>query len=155
VSTQPGRFLEDFAPGQVLDHPFGRTVLEADCIWFSLLTCNPHQLHTNADFVAKQGLERMPVANAFTLSVALGLAVVDVSLNAVANVEWNDITFPLPVFAGDTIYARTEVLAVDVDAGVDGDRGALTVRTTARNQRDDVVAVFTRTMVIRRRETAQ
>lgn len=146
MSTLPGRFLEDFTPGQVVDHPFGRTVLEADCVWFSLLTCNPHQLHTNADFVSKRGLDRLPLANAFTLALALGLSVMDVSLNAVANVEWNDITFPVPVFAGDTVYARSEILDVSRDA--DADRGELTVRTTARNQDGDVVVVFTRTMVV-------
>ena len=149
MSTMPGRFLEDFSPGQVLDHPFGRTVLEADCVWFSLLTCNPHQLHTNADFVAKRGLERLPAANTLTLAIALGLSVIDVSLNAVANAEWNDITFPAPVFAGDTVYSRSEV--VDVSTHADADRGKLTVRTTARNQDDDVVAVFTRTMIVLQR----
>lgn len=151
MSTAPGRFLEDFSPDQVLDHPFGRTVVETDCVWFSLLTCNPHQLHTNADFVAKRGLERIPAANALTLAVALGLSVVDVSLNAVANVEWSDITFPAPVFAGDTIYSSSEIL--DVSTHADEDRGELTVRTTARNQDGDIVALFTRTLIVLQRGT--
>ena len=150
IDDQPGRFFEDFHVGDAFRHPFGRTILEADAVWFALLTGNPHQLHSNFDHSARSGFERPLVVSTLTLSVVAGLSVVDLSLNATANLVWTDVRFPAPVFVGDTLYSSSAVLAVRPS-----DRpgsGEVTVRTTGTNQEGTVVVEFERTFLVRVRD---
>lgn len=112
TAGQHGRFLEDFAVGDVYRHWPGRTVTESDNISFSLLTMNRHPMHCDAHFAAQSEFGKPLVNSGLTLAIVLGMTVDDVSLNAVANLGWKEIKLTAPVFPGDTIYARSEVLAV-------------------------------------------
>src|SRR5439155_6272367 len=105
-----GRFLEDFAPGDVYRSRLGRTVSETDNTWFTLLTMNTNQMHFNAPYAERTEFGQPLVVSTLTLAVVLGLSVADTSENAVANLGWGDIRLPKPVFAGDTVWAESEVL---------------------------------------------
>ncbi len=105
-----GRSYEDFGIGDVYEHRPGRTLTQNDNTWFTLLTMNTHPLHFDAAFAEKTEFGRPLMNSTFTLAVVAGMSVSDVSQKAVANLGWTDIKLTAPVFAGDTIYAETEVL---------------------------------------------
>ena len=142
-----GRFLEDFAVGDVYRHAHGRTITETDNTWFTLLTNNTHDIHFNADYAAKTEFGRPLVVSTLTLAIVTGLSVADVSHNAVANLAWTDIQLPAPVFAGDTIYAESEVLEVRPSNSRPG-QGIVRVRTRGFNQRDETVITYERTVLV-------
>lgn len=106
-----GRCYEDFEVGDVYEHRPGRTITEADNIHFSLLTMNRHPLHSNSDYASKTEFGKPLVNSTLTLAIVTGMTVDDVSYKATANLGWKDIKLTAPVFAGDTIYARTKVMA--------------------------------------------
>ena len=93
VPAQLGRFFEDFEVGTTYQHPFGRTISEADSTWFTLLTCNTNQNHFNADLAQSNPITegRIIVNSGLTVALVLGLSVIDMSQNAVANLGWTDI----------------------------------------------------------------
>lgn len=106
-----GLFFEEFTVGQVFDHEIRRTVLEADNMWFSALTYNPAQIHIDHDYAASTEFGKPLVNSLFTLGLVIGLSVQDTTLGTtVGNLGMSETTFPKPVFAGDTIRARTTVL---------------------------------------------
>lgn len=142
-----GRFLEDFAVGDVYEHAHGRTISEADNTWFSLVTNNPHDLHSNADYASRTEFGKPLVVSTLTLAIVTGLSVPDVSQNAVANLGWDEVRLVAPVFAGDTLYARSEVLEVRHSQSRPG-QGIVRVRTTGRNQQGETVITFERTVLI-------
>jgi itaconyl-CoA hydratase len=142
-----GRFLEDFVVGDVYEHSHGRTVSEADNTWFSLLTNNPHDLHSNADYASRTEFGRPLVVSTLTLAIVTGLSVPDVSQNAVANLGWDEVRLVAPVFAGDTLYARSEVLEVRPSRSRP-DQGIVRVRTTGRNQRGETVITYERAVLV-------
>ena len=102
-----GRFYDDFEVGDVYQHPFGRTITETDNAWFTLLTCNTNQMHFNSHLSSQNPITggRIIVVSGFTVGLVLGLTVIDMSQNAVANLGWNNIKLTHPVYVGDTIYA--------------------------------------------------
>ena len=112
VDGWQGRFLEDFVVGDVYRHSHGRTITQTDNTWFTLLTNNTHDIHFNADYASRTEFGRPLVVSTLTLAVVTGLSVEDVSRNAVANLGWDEVRCPAPVFAGDTLYAESEVLEV-------------------------------------------
>lgn len=142
-----GRYLDDFEVGDVYQHHFGRTVTEADNIWFTLLTNNVHQVHYNVDYAKKTEFGRPLVVSTLTLAIVTGLSVLDVSMNAVANLGWNDVRLTAPVFAGDTLYAESEVLSVRPSQSRP-DQGVVTVRTRGFNQDGKTVMTFERAVLI-------
>ena len=105
-----GRVFEDFAVGDVYEHPLGRTVLDADNVWFSCLTMNTNPIHFDAEYASRTEFGKPLVNSCFTLALVTGQSVVDLTRNAVANLGWDAVRLPHPVFAGDTIYSRSEVL---------------------------------------------
>ena len=105
-----GRYFEDFEVGDIYEHRPGRTLTDADNIQFSLLTMNRHPLHSNHDFAARTEFKRPLVNSALTLAIVTGMTVDDVSYKATANLGWREVKLSAPVFAGETIYARTKVL---------------------------------------------
>ena len=107
-----GRYLEDFEVGDIYEHRPGRTVTEVDNIQFSLVTMNSHPLHCDHAFAEKSEFGRPLVNSGLTLAIVLGMTVNDVSAKAIANLGWKEIRLINPVFPGDTIYARSEVLDV-------------------------------------------
>ena len=107
-----GRYLEDFEVGHIYEHRPGRTITEADNISFSLMTMNRHPMHCDSAFAAKSEFGKPLVNSGLTLAIVLGMTVDDVSAQAIANLGWDNIKLTAPVFPGDTIYARSEVMAV-------------------------------------------
>jgi itaconyl-CoA hydratase len=148
-----GRFLEDFRVGDVYRHAGGRTLSETDNTWFTLLTSNTHPIHVNADYAARTEFGRPLVVSTLTLAVVTGLSVEDVSRNAVANLGWTDVRLTAPVFAGDTLYAESEVLEVRHSRSRPG-QGIVRVRTRGFNQRSDSVITFERTVLVYSRAAA-
>ncbi len=142
-----GRFLEDFVVGDTYRHRSGRTITETDNTWFSLLTCNANQIHINADYAARTEFGRPLVVSTLTLAIVTGLSVPDVSQNAVANLGWDSVRLPAPVFAGDTLYASSDVLEVRSSRSRPG-QGIVRVRTRGYNQRDETVIEFERTVLV-------
>ena len=141
-----GRYFEDMDVGDVYRSRLGRTLDETDNTWFTLLTCNTNQVHFNAEFAAKTPFGRPLVNSCLTLSVVVGLTVADTSENAMANLSWESIKLPNPVYAGDTIWAESEVL--DKRESRQGDRGIVSVETVAVNQRGEQVLTFTRHVLV-------
>jgi acyl dehydratase len=151
VTTQwQGRFFEDFSVGDVYRSRLGRTVTETDNIWFTLLTMNTNQMHFNRSFAERTEFGQPLIVSTLTLAIVLGLSVADTSENAVANLGWGAITLPSPVFAGDTLWAESEILAVR-ESRSRQNCGIVEVRTRGINQRAEVVIEFTRSFMVFKR----
>jgi acyl dehydratase len=145
-----GRFFEDFTVGDRYRHPLGRTITETDNIWFTLLTNNTHQVHFNADYASRTEFKQPLVVSTLTLAIVTGLSVGDVSQNSVANLGWDKVRLPNPVFAGDTIYAESEVLEARPSKSRPTN-GVVRVRTRGFNQRGETVIEYERTVLVYRR----
>lgn len=148
-----GRFLEDFHVGDRYRHSHGRTISETDNTWFTLLTNNSHDVHYNVDYASRTEFGRPLVVSTLTLAIVTGLSVEDVSRNSVANLGWENVTLPAPVFAGDTIYAESEVLEVRESRSRPG-QGIVRVHTRGFNQDDVTVLEFDRTVLVYAKDAA-
>lgn len=140
------RAYDELEVGAVYRSRFGRTVLDADNVWFTLLTMNTNPIHFDAEHAAKSDWGRLLVDSTFTLALVTGLSVADVSERAV-NLGWREVRLPAPVYSGDTIRAETEVLSKRESESRPG-QGIVTVRTRGLNQRDEVVIEFERTIMV-------
>ena len=148
-----GRFFEDMEIGAVNRSRLGRTVEQTDNTWFTLLTNNTNQVHFNDEFAAATEFGRPLVNSCLTLSIVVGLSVADTSENAMANLGWDSISMPKPVFAGDTLWAESEVLSKR-ESRSRPDRGIIGIRTRGINQRGETVIEFRRTFMMYRRTAA-
>jgi acyl dehydratase len=142
-----GRYFEEFTVGDVYEHRPGKTVLESDNHLFTLLTLNTHPLHFDAEYGAATEFGRNLVVSTYTLSLLIGMSVSDISQKTIANLGMDEVKFTSPVFAGDTLYAESEVLEKRTSASRPG-QGIVTVRTTGKNQKGEVVCTFKRSMLI-------
>jgi itaconyl-CoA hydratase len=142
-----GRYFEDFTIGDVYEHRPGKTILESDNHLFTLLTLNTHPLHFDAEYGKMTEFGRNLVVSPYTLSLLIGMSVSDCSQKTIANLGMDEVKFTAPVFAGDTLYAESEVLAKRESNSRPG-QGIVTIRTTGRNNRDEVVCTFRRSMLI-------
>lgn len=142
-----GRYFEDFVVGDVYEHRPGKTVTEYDNHLFTLLTLNTHPLHFDAEYAKGSEFGRNLVVSTYTLSLLIGMSVTDCSQKTIANLGMDDVKFTAPVFAGDTLYAESEVLAKRESASRPG-QGIVTIRTTGKNQRGETVCTFVRNMLI-------
>jgi itaconyl-CoA hydratase len=142
--------LEDFDVGNVFRSRLGRTVTEADNVWFTCLTMNTNQSHFNREHAGRTRFGQPRVNSCLTLALVTGLSVPDTSEDAIANLSWSDVRLPAPVFVGDTLWAETEVLEVRPSRSND-DAGAVTVRSRGINQRGETVIEFIRTFMVHRR----
>ena len=142
-----GRVFEDFQVGDVYEHPLGRTILEADNIWFTCLTMNTNPIHFDGEYARQTEFKKRLVNSCFTLSLVTGQSVIDLTMNAVANLGWDDVRLPHPVFEGDTIYARSEVLETR-ESKSRPKVGIVRVKTTGMNQDAVAVIEFTRTFMV-------
>ncbi|WP_407571707.1 MaoC family dehydratase [Deinococcus altitudinis] len=154
TSTHPeqiyaGRCFEDFRVGQVIEHPLGRTVTQTDNIWFTLLTGNTNPLHFDVHYAAHTEFGRPLINSAFTVALVTGLSVADMSQNAV-NLGWDEVRLPHPLFEGDTLYARSEVLELR-ESRSRPHQGVLSFRSSGYNQSGVVVLEFKRTVLVYRR----
>jgi itaconyl-CoA hydratase len=145
-----GRYLEDFKVGDVYEHRPGRTISEADNTWFTLLSMNKNPLHFDAAYAAKTEFGRPLVDSCLTLSIVTGMSVSDVSQKAVANLGWDKVRLTAPVFAGDTIYAESEVLAAR-ESRSRPTQGIVTVRTTGRKADGTEFMSFERSILVPKR----
>ena len=145
-----GRHLEDFAVGDVYEHRPGRTISEADNTWFSLLTMNTHPIHLDAAYAAKSEFGKPLVNSALTLAMVVGMSVSDLSQKSIANLGWDNIRLTAPVFAGDTIYAESEILAVR-DSRSRPNQGIVTARTTGTKSDGTVFMTYERSMLVPKR----
>ena len=145
-----GRYFEDFEVGDVYRHGLGRTVTQADNIWFTLLTQNTARVHFDAHYAAQTEFGRPLVNSAFTIALVTGQSVNDVSYNVMANLGWDEVRLPNPLFEGDTVYSSSEVLTLR-ESRSRPEVGIVTVRTTGTNQDGTVVITFSRTVMVYRR----
>jgi itaconyl-CoA hydratase len=142
-----GRCYEEFTVGDVYEHRPGRTLSEADNTWFTLLTMNTHPLHFDAAYAAKTEFGRPIVNSCLTLAVVVGMSVSDVSQKAIANLGWNDIRLLAPVYAGDTLYAESEVIDKR-ESKSRPTQGIVTVRTLGRKADGTAVISFERVLLV-------
>ena len=145
-----GRFYEDFEIGDVYRHPLGRTVTQVDNIWFTLLTQNTNPIHFDQRYAAQTEFKRPLVNSTFTLALVTGQSVTDLSQNVMANLGWDEVRMPHPVFEGDTIYSRSEVLEKR-ESKSRPNVGIVKVKTTGFNQDGVTVIEFLRTFMVFRR----
>ena len=145
-----GRYFEEFKVGDVYEHRPGRTISEADNTWFTLLTMNQHPLHFDAAYAARTEFGRPLVNSCLTLAMVTGMSVSDLSQKAVANLGWDKVRLTAPVFAGDTIYAESEVLEVR-DSKSRPKQGIVTVRTTGKKADGTVIMTFERAILVPKR----
>lgn len=149
-----GLYFEEFHAGQKFVHPWSRTVTEMDNTLFSLLTMNPQPLHLDAHFSAQTEWGQRLFNSLYTLGILVGMTVNDTTLGTtVANLGMSDVRFPRPVFHGDTLRARTQVVSVRASASRP-ESGLVEFEHTGLNQRDEVVAVCRRTALMRRKPAA-
>lgn len=145
-----GRFFEDFEIGDVYEHPLGRTVTTVDNMWFSLLTQNTAPIHFDHHYAAHTEFGRPLVDSTFTVALVTGQSVTDVSQNVFANLGWDEIRLPNPVFEGDTIYSRSQVLEAR-ESNSRPEVGIVKVETIGYNQDGAVVIRFKRTIMVYKR----
>ncbi len=146
-----GRVYEDFEVGDIYRHPVGRTVIDADNIWFTLLTQNNNPIHFDRAYAAKTEFGQPLVDSTFTLALVTGQSIIDLGLNVMANLGWDEVRLPAPVFEGDTIYSQSEVLATR-ESKSRPNVGIVTVKTVGFNQDGTVVIEFKRTFMVYRRD---
>ena len=149
MATKPGwtgRVFEDFSVGDVYEHPLGRTILPADNVWFSCMTLNANPIHFDAEYAGRTEFKKPLVNSCLTLAIVTGQSVTDLSQNAMANLGWDEVRMPHPVFEGDTIYSISEVLETR-ESKSRPNVGLVRVRTTGVNQEGTTVLEFKRTFM--------
>lgn len=110
-SSWQGRYYEDFDVGDVYKHPYGRTVTETDDVWFTNVTMNTNSIHFNEVYASETEFGERLVNGTFVIALAIGMSVIDVSMNATANLGYDEVRHHGPVFHGDTVFAESEVVS--------------------------------------------
>jgi acyl dehydratase len=147
----PGKYYEDLEIGAHFKHQLGRTITEMDNVLFSALTMNTQPLHLNEDFASKTHYGERIVNGIFTLGLVVGLAVGELTEGTiVANLGYERVIHPHPVYHGDTIYAETEVLEKR-ESQSNPDRGIVRLKHTGHNQDGEIVIVVERTVLFLKR----
>lgn len=151
----PGLFFDELHVGQVFQHPIRRTITEADNVWFSALTHNPAQLHLDEEYCRTETQYGQRLVNScFTLGLMTGISVGDTTLGtAIANLGWDEVRFPKPLFHGDTVRIETEVLELR-ESKSRPDAGIVVFMHRCFNQKSELVAHCKRTGLQRRKPTA-
>ncbi len=145
-----GLYYEQFSVGQEFEHPWTRTVTEMDNVLFTNLTMNVQPLHLDAEFAAKTEFGKPLVNSIFTLGWMVGVSVNDTTIGTtVGNLGFTEVRFPKPVFHGDTLHARTKVLAMR-ESKSRPDVGILEFEHTCYNQRGEMVAICKRQGLMRK-----
>jgi itaconyl-CoA hydratase len=144
-----GRWFEDFQVGDEYRHALAKTVTSADNRWFTHLTLNTNPIHFDETYAAQTSFGRPLVNSCFTLALITGISVTDVSQNAFANLGWDEVRLPAPVFEGDTLSAESEVIEVRPSRSRPS-VGLVRVRTRGRNQDGVVVIEFLRSILVYR-----
>jgi acyl dehydratase len=152
----PGLYFDELVVGQVFRHPIRRTITEADNVWFSAITHNPAALHLDEEYCRTQTEYGQRLVNsAFTLALMVGISVGDTTLGtAVANLGWDEVRFPKPLFHGDTVRVETEVVELRGSKSRPN-QGIVTFLHRAYNQRDELVAHCRRSGLQLKRPTTE
>ena len=146
-----GRYFDEWAVGEKIAHELHRTVTEADNLIFTVLSHNPQPLHLDAEYAARTEFGRVVVNGIFTFGLTVGLSVGDTTLGTlVANLGYDKVIMPKPVFIGDTLNTLTEVVELRT-SNSRPDAGIVTFRHTTRNQRGETVCECLRTALVARR----
>ncbi len=145
-----GRYYEEFTLGDVYEHRPGRTVTEVDNIWFTALTMNTHPIHFDHAYAAKSEFGRPLVNSTLTLAIVAGMSVSDTSQKAIANLGWDKIRLVAPVFAGDTLYAESEVLETR-ESRSRPTQGIVRIKTTGRKADGTVFLTCERVFLVPKR----
>ena len=147
----PGLYFEEFSVGQIIHHPIRRTVTEADNVIATTMTHNPAALHLDAHYMKDTEFGQPLVNSCLTLSLMVGISVNETThLTAVANLGWDEVRFPKPVFHGDTLRIETEVLELR-DSKSRPDNGIVVFAHRAFNQDDELVAHCKRSALMLRK----
>ncbi|UHQ98586.1 MaoC family dehydratase (plasmid) [Natrinema zhouii] len=154
VEGWQGRYYEDFAVGDIYKHPFGRTVTETDNVWMTNVTMNLNPMHFNEAYAAETEFGERLVDGTFVIALAVGMSVIDVSVNATANLGYDNVRHHNPVFHGDTLFAESEVLSKRELESRDH-VGIVETELRAYNQNDDLVLSLERTPMVLKREYAK
>jgi acyl dehydratase len=154
VEGWQGRYYEDFSVGDVYKHPFGRTVTETDDVWLTNITMNLNPMHFNEAYAAQTEFGQRLVNGLVVIALAVGMSVIDVSMNATANLGYDAVKHHAPVFHGDTIFAESEVLEKRESESREH-VGIVTTELRAYNQDDDLVLSLERTPMVLKREFAE
>lgn len=136
-----GRYFDELEVGQVFRHEIRRTITETDNVWFSAITHNPAYLHLDEEYCRTESEFGTRIVNScFTLSLMVGISVGETTLGtAIANLGWDEVRFPKPVFHGDTIRVETEVAELRASKSRP-DAGIVTFIHRAYNQKGELVA---------------
>lgn len=146
-----GRYYEEWTAGDVIAHPIRRTVTETDNLLITALTHNPQPLHLDAEYAAETEFGQIVVNGTFTFALMVGLSVAETTLGTlVANLGYDAVKMPHPVFVGDTLRVETQITALRASESRPT-AGIVTFAHHALNQRDEVVCTCTRTALIQRR----
>lgn len=148
-ANKMGHFYEEYSVGDVIKHQFSKTIFESDNNIFSLLTMNPHPVHTNQDYASKNQHGKILVVGTLVFSLVVGFTVSDISGNCIANLGYENVEHLKPVFVGDTIYAETEVLECR-ESKSKNDRGIIYVETRGYNQNGEMVIKFRRHVLMKK-----
>ncbi|WP_331232459.1 MaoC family dehydratase [Natronorarus salvus] len=142
----PGLYYEEFTVGETIEHETRRTISEADNQRFCDMTMNQQPLHLDSEFAAETDFGERLVNGLYTMSLAVGVSIPETTDGTiVANLSYDDVSHPAPVFHGDTIRARSTV--TEKRETSDGERGIVTMHVEAFDQDDDLVCEFTRTVL--------
>ncbi len=148
-----GQYFDDLEIGMVFKHELGRTLTEADNVLFNSLTMNTQPLHLNEDFASKTQFGQRIVNGLFTLGLVVGISVGDLTQGTiVANLGYENVSHPQPMFHGDTLYVETEVMAKR-ESRSNPDRGIITLKHTGRNQHGVVCIEVTRSALFLKKKT--
>src|SRR5699024_82640 len=146
-----GRCFEDFEIGDIYNHPLGRTVTKSDNIYMTLLTQNTNTIHFDSNYSYQTEFQKPLVNSTFTIALVTGQSVTDLSMNAMANLGWDEVRLPNPVFEDDTIYSFSEVI-FKRESKSRTNVGIVNVKTSGYNQRGEIVITFKRAFMIYKKE---
>lgn len=149
-----GRYYEEFEVGETIEHDKRRTVSEADNQAFCDMTMNQQPLHLDSEYAEETQFGERLVNGLYVISLAVGMSVIDVSMNATANLGYDDVTHHAPVFHGDSIFAESEVLKKRESESREH-VGIVTTELRAYNQDDELVLSLERTPMVRKRSHAE
>ncbi len=147
----PGKYFDELSVGMQIRHSIGRTITEMDNVLFSTLTMNTQPLHINEDFASKTQFGQRIVNGIFTMGLVVGLSVSELTDGTIiANLGYEKVAHPKPVFHGDTVYVETEVLEMR-ESKSNPDRGIVRLKQTGRNQRGETVVELERSVLFLKR----
>lgn len=145
-----GRYFDQWTLGDTVSHPIRRTVTETDNLLITTLTHNPQPLHLDVEYAAATEFGRIVVNGTFTFALLVGLSVAETTIGTlIANLGYDEVRMPKPVFIGDTLRAQTEVVKLRASESRPN-AGIVTFAHTAINQRDEVVCFCLRSVLVQR-----